>query len=205
MVRRARRWWRSPACAFTGSRTPASDRRSTWSARSGCCDSWSTGAATQASTARSRAAGRRRAAAPRAGQARGRLSISRASSWSAGGRAGARPGSNGDPAAGACGPGSRRPRRPCGDLVAAQRRRSQKTPMSRTRMAQSRMARSRIARSRIARSRVAWPRVGCLAGVWLPRPHMRHPWPHQRFPVSQPRCEPCAGRPHGRCCAGGAA
>jgi group II intron reverse transcriptase/maturase len=43
-----------------------------------------------------------------------------------------------------------------------------------------------------------------LAEAWLPKPHILHPWPSQRFAVIHPRWEPYAGKPHVRFCAGGA-
>jgi RNA-directed DNA polymerase len=50
---------------------------------------------------------------------------------------------------------------------------------------------------------VSWERMTQLAAHWLPMPHIRHPWPGQRFAVTHPRWEPYAGKPHVRFCAGG--
>jgi group II intron reverse transcriptase/maturase len=38
---------------------------------------------------------------------------------------------------------------------------------------------------------------------WLPEPHIRHPWPEQRFAVTHPRWEPGARMGHAGFCAGG--
>jgi hypothetical protein len=51
---------------------------------------------------------------------------------------------------------------------------------------------------------VPWARIMKQADEWLPKPHIRHPWPYQRFAVRYPRWEPYAGKPHVRICAGGA-
>jgi RNA-directed DNA polymerase len=53
-------------------------------------------------------------------------------------------------------------------------------------------------------ARMTFTRIGLLADYWLPRPHILHPWPNQRFAVIHPRWEPYAGKPHVRICAGGA-
>jgi RNA-directed DNA polymerase len=50
---------------------------------------------------------------------------------------------------------------------------------------------------------VSWERMTQLAADWLPMPHIRHPWPNQRFAVTHPRWEPYAGKPQVRFCAGG--
>jgi group II intron reverse transcriptase/maturase len=36
---------------------------------------------------------------------------------------------------------------------------------------------------------VSWERMTQLAADWLPMPHIRHPWPNQRFAVTHPRWE----------------
>jgi len=54
------------------------------------------------------------------------------------------------------------------------------------------------------RGEFTWERMWKLASDWLPTPHIRHPWPNQRFAVTHPRWEPYAGKPHVRFCAGGA-
>jgi RNA-directed DNA polymerase len=54
------------------------------------------------------------------------------------------------------------------------------------------------------RDRTTWDRMVKLADDYLPRPHVLHPWPEQRFAVNHPRWEPYAGKPHVRFCAGGA-
>ena len=48
------------------------------------------------------------------------------------------------------------------------------------------------------RGNPTWARMMKLASDWLPQPHIRHPWPNQRFAVTHPRWEPHAGRPHVR-------
>ena len=62
----------------------------------------------------------------------------------------------------------------------------------------------RILRRRSQRGPVNWEQMRSLANTWLPRPHILHPWPNQRFAVTHPRWEPYAGKPHVRFCAGGA-
>src|SRR6056297_145990 len=62
----------------------------------------------------------------------------------------------------------------------------------------------RTLRRRSQKTTMTWPRMARLADTWLPRPHIRHPWPHQRLAVRHPRQEPYAGKPHVRICAGGA-
>jgi group II intron reverse transcriptase/maturase len=51
---------------------------------------------------------------------------------------------------------------------------------------------------------IVWEQMRAIADAWLPRPHILHPWPNQRFAVTHPRWEPYAGKPHVRFCAGGA-
>jgi RNA-directed DNA polymerase len=62
----------------------------------------------------------------------------------------------------------------------------------------------RVLNRRSQRERFTWKRMWKLASDWLPPPHIRHPWPNQRFAVTHPRWEPYAGKPHVRFCAGGA-
>jgi RNA-directed DNA polymerase len=62
----------------------------------------------------------------------------------------------------------------------------------------------RSLRRRGQRDRTTWERMKKLAGEWLPKPRILHPWPFQRFAVKYPRWEPYAGMPHVRFCAGGA-
>lgn len=54
------------------------------------------------------------------------------------------------------------------------------------------------------RDKTTWDRIVKIADDYLPRPHVLHPWPEQRFTVKHPRWEPYAGKPHVRFCAGGA-
>jgi RNA-directed DNA polymerase len=62
----------------------------------------------------------------------------------------------------------------------------------------------RVLKRRSQRGALTWEAMTQLADKWLPRPHIIHPWPHQRFAVRYPRWEPYAGKPHVRICAGGA-
>ena len=62
----------------------------------------------------------------------------------------------------------------------------------------------RTLRRRSQKDRMTWNHAQRLAEQWLPKPHIRHPWPRQRFAVKHPRWEPDAGKPHVRFCAGGA-
>ena len=62
----------------------------------------------------------------------------------------------------------------------------------------------RTLRRRGDKHRMTWQRLGKLADAWLPKPHILHPWPNQRFAVKHPRWEPYAGKPPVRICAGGA-
>jgi RNA-directed DNA polymerase len=59
-------------------------------------------------------------------------------------------------------------------------------------------------RRRSQQDALPWKRIGQLAADWLPKPHILHPWPRERFAVIHPRWEPYAGKPHVRFCAGGA-
>jgi len=63
--------------------------------------------------------------------------------------------------------------------------------------------RRRLSR-RSQKGALTWARMLELAADWLPKPHICHPWPNQRFAVTHPRWEPYAGKPHVRFCAGGA-
>jgi RNA-directed DNA polymerase len=51
---------------------------------------------------------------------------------------------------------------------------------------------------------MTWARITRLTNDWLPKPHILHPWPQARFPVTYPRWEPYALIGHVRLCAGGA-
>ena len=62
----------------------------------------------------------------------------------------------------------------------------------------------RSLRRRSQKDGMTWERITQLADDWLPKPHILHPWPNQRFAVRHPRWEPYAGKPHVRFCAGGA-
>ena len=48
-----------------------------------------------------------------------------------------------------------------------------------------------------------WERMGRLAGRWLPKPHIQHPYPEKRFDAKHPRQEPSAVVPLAGICAGG--
>jgi RNA-directed DNA polymerase len=50
----------------------------------------------------------------------------------------------------------------------------------------------RTMRRRSQKDRTAWGTIERLAERWLPKPHILHPWPNQRFAVKHPRWEPCA-------------
>jgi RNA-directed DNA polymerase len=62
----------------------------------------------------------------------------------------------------------------------------------------------RTLRRRSQRDRMDWKRITRLANDWLPKPLIRHSWPHARFAVRHPRWEPYARIGHVRFCAGGA-
>jgi hypothetical protein len=62
----------------------------------------------------------------------------------------------------------------------------------------------RTLRRRSQKDDTTWARMSTLASDWLPKPHILHPWPNQRFAVKHPRREPDAGKPHVRFCSGGA-
>src|SRR5438128_2398042 len=61
----------------------------------------------------------------------------------------------------------------------------------------------RTLRRRSQKDRLTWARMTKLAGDFLPKPIILHPWPSDRFAVTHPRWEPYAGKPHVRICAGG--
>jgi RNA-directed DNA polymerase len=61
----------------------------------------------------------------------------------------------------------------------------------------------RMLRRRSQKTRITWARMTELADFWLPKPIILHPWPSERFAVTNPRWEPYAGKPHVRICAGG--
>jgi RNA-directed DNA polymerase len=62
----------------------------------------------------------------------------------------------------------------------------------------------RTLRRRSQKDRITWTRMTQLVNDWLPKPHILHPWPSDRFAVTHPRWEPYAGKPPVRFCAGGA-
>ena len=62
----------------------------------------------------------------------------------------------------------------------------------------------RALRRRGQRDKSTWASINRLADRWIPKPHVLHPWPNQRFAVKHPRWEPYAGKLHVRFCAGGA-
>jgi RNA-directed DNA polymerase len=62
----------------------------------------------------------------------------------------------------------------------------------------------RALRRRSQKDRTAWNRITKLAGAWLPKPRILHPWPDKRFAVKHPRWEPSARIGPARICAGGA-
>src|SRR5215216_2644216 len=62
----------------------------------------------------------------------------------------------------------------------------------------------RTLRRRSQKDRLTWARMAKLADAWLPRPHLLHPWPSERFAVRHPRWEPSARIGLARICAGGA-
>jgi RNA-directed DNA polymerase len=61
----------------------------------------------------------------------------------------------------------------------------------------------RALRRRGQKDRTTWSRMHTLAGRFLPKPRILHPWPIQRFVVTHPRWEPGAGKPLAGICAGG--
>jgi group II intron reverse transcriptase/maturase len=50
----------------------------------------------------------------------------------------------------------------------------------------------RTLRRRSQKDGSTWERIASIANDWLPRPHILHPWPQQRFAVRHPRWEPDA-------------
>jgi RNA-directed DNA polymerase len=61
----------------------------------------------------------------------------------------------------------------------------------------------RTLRRRSQKDRRTWARMTQLVDIWLPKPHILHPWPSDRFAVTHPRWEPYAGKPPVRIWAGG--
>jgi len=59
-------------------------------------------------------------------------------------------------------------------------------------------------RRRSQKDTMTWARMTKLANDWLPKPHILHPWPSERFAVKHPRWEPDARIGLVRFCAGGA-
>lgn len=57
---------------------------------------------------------------------------------------------------------------------------------------------------RSQRDRTTWAKMRKIADDYIPKPHILHPWPSERFAVKHPRWEPYAGMLHVRICAGGA-
>lgn len=62
----------------------------------------------------------------------------------------------------------------------------------------------RVLQRRGGRHKPSWDRFTKLADPYLPKAHILHPWPEQRFAVRHPRWEPYARKSHVRLCAGGA-
>ena len=62
----------------------------------------------------------------------------------------------------------------------------------------------RALKRRSNRDKTTWDQFRKLAEPYLPKAHILHPWPEQRFAVRHPRREPYAGQPHVRISAGGA-
>jgi group II intron reverse transcriptase/maturase len=56
----------------------------------------------------------------------------------------------------------------------------------------------RTLRRRSQKDHFTWERMHSLAAEWLPQPRILHPYPDQRFAVTHPRWEPCAGIPPAR-------
>lgn len=50
----------------------------------------------------------------------------------------------------------------------------------------------RALRRRSQKDHTTWQRMGRLAAVFLPVPHILHPWPDDRFSVTHPRWKPSA-------------
>jgi RNA-directed DNA polymerase len=61
----------------------------------------------------------------------------------------------------------------------------------------------RTLRRRSQKDCFSWQRMHRLAADWIPQPRILHPYPDQRFAVTHPRWEPCAGIPPARFWAGG--
>ena len=60
-----------------------------------------------------------------------------------------------------------------------------------------------VLRRRGQRGPANWDRMRRLAGRWLPKPRILHPYPEKRFDATHPRQEPSAGKPLAGICAGG--
>jgi len=45
----------------------------------------------------------------------------------------------------------------------------------------------RTLRRRSQKDKMTWSRLGDIAGAWLPKPRILHPWPSERFAVKHPR------------------
>src|SRR6266540_880091 len=56
----------------------------------------------------------------------------------------------------------------------------------------------RTLRRRSQKDRFSWQRMHKLAADWIPQPRILHPYPDDRFAVTHPRWEPCAGIPPAR-------
>jgi RNA-directed DNA polymerase len=56
----------------------------------------------------------------------------------------------------------------------------------------------RALRRRSQKDACTWERIAKMANDWLPKPHILHPWPNQRFAVKHPRQEPSARIGHAR-------
>ncbi len=62
----------------------------------------------------------------------------------------------------------------------------------------------RALRRRGQRDKTTWASINRLVDRWIPKSHVLHPWPNERFAVKHPRWEPYALIGHVRFCAGGA-
>ena len=62
----------------------------------------------------------------------------------------------------------------------------------------------RMLQRRSQRSNLSWERFRRLEKRYIPSYRNTHPYPEQRFGVTHPRQEPCAGMPLAGICAGGA-
>lgn len=57
---------------------------------------------------------------------------------------------------------------------------------------------ARALRRRGQRHRLSTAALLKIGDAWLPKAHIRHPWPIDRFTAKHPRWELCAGNPHAR-------